>query len=159
MRAAAHASSDWRLSRIGVRSRPPGMKLLLDRISLAFLGVTSAYVGVFAYFAAESFHANFPGLGLRWLPRLGPYNEHLTKDVGAFYLAITVLTFVALANVRKPVVVQMTGAALLVFNVLHLVYHLTMLHMYEPRDQWLNAVLLGLTAMLSVVLVIPSRRA
>ena len=70
---------------------------------------------------------------------------------------MTVLSFVALANVRQPVVVRMTGAALLVFNVLHFVYHLTMLHVYEPRDQWLNAVLLGLLVVLSVILVVPSR--
>lgn len=133
------------------------MKLLLDRISLGFNGVTSAYAGIFAYFAPQSFHANFPGFGLRWLPQLGPYNEHLLKDVGGFYLAITVLTFAALANARKPAVVPMTGAALLVFNFLHFVYHLTMLHMYEPRDQWLNAVLLALLVVLSIILVIPSR--
>jgi hypothetical protein len=132
------------------------MKLLLDRISLVFNGVTSAYVGIFAYFAPQAFHAGFPGFGLRWLPQLGPYNEHLLKDVGGFYLAITVLIFVALANARKPVVVPMTGAALLVFNSLHFVYHMTMLHMYEPRDQWLNAVLLALLVVLSIILVIPS---
>lgn len=133
------------------------MKLLLDRISLVFNGVTSAYVGIFAYFAPQSFHANFPGFGLRWLPQLGPYNEHLLKDVGGFYLAITVLSFAALANARKPVVVPMAGAALLVFNVLHFAYHMTMLHMYEPRDQWLNAVVLALLVVLSIILVIPSR--
>ncbi|MFS8103079.1 hypothetical protein LFM09_38725 [Lentzea alba] len=134
------------------------MKLLLDRISLAFIGVTSAYVGIYAYFAAASWYANFPGFGLRWLPQLGPYNEHLIKDVGAMYLALTVLSFLAFANARKPVIVQMTGAALLVFNTLHFVYHLTMLHMYEPRDQWLNAVLLGLLVVLSVILVIQPRQ-
>ncbi|KJK33720.1 hypothetical protein UK23_45030 [Lentzea aerocolonigenes] len=132
------------------------MKLLLDRISLAFMGVTGAFVGVHAYFATQHFYDNFPGLGLRWLPQLGPFNEHFIKDVGAFYLGITVLSFIALANARKAIVVQMTGAALLVFNVLHFYYHLTMLHMYEPRDQWLNAILLGLTVVLSVILVIPS---
>ncbi|MEU0882242.1 hypothetical protein ABZ345_26800 [Lentzea sp. NPDC005914] len=134
------------------------MKLLLDRISLAFLAVTSAYVGVFAYFATGSFYENFPGLGLRWLPQLGPFNEHLIKDVGAFYLGITVLILLALANARNAAVVQATGAALLVFNVLHFYYHLTMLHVYEPRDQWLNAILLGLTVVLSVVLVVPRSR-
>ncbi|MET9633699.1 hypothetical protein ABZX92_40200 [Lentzea sp. NPDC006480] len=133
------------------------MKLLLDRICLAFLGVTGAYVGVFAYFASQSFYDGFPGLGLRWLPQLGPFNEHLIKDVGAFYLGITVLSFIALANARKAIVVQMAGAALLVFNVLHFYFHLTMLHVYEPRDQWLNAIFLGLTVVLSVILVIPSR--
>ncbi|HEX8870562.1 MAG TPA: hypothetical protein VF821_33155 [Lentzea sp.] len=135
------------------------MKLLLDRISLAFLGVTGAYVGVFAYFASRSFYDDFPGLGLHWLPQLGPFNEHLIKDVGAFYLGTAVLSVIALANARKAVVVQMAGAALLVFTVLHFYFHLTMLHMYEPRDQWLNAIVLGLTVVLSVVLVIPSRRA
>ena len=34
---------------------------------------------------------------------------------------------------------------------------MTMLHIYEPRDQWLNAILLGLIVVLSVILVIPSR--
>ncbi|MDX8035306.1 hypothetical protein SK803_34285 [Lentzea sp. BCCO 10_0856] len=134
------------------------MKLLLDRISLAFIALTSAYVGCYAYFATESWYANFPGLGLRWLPQLGPYNEHLAKDVGAANLAFTALALVALANVKKPMVVQLAGAALLVFNVLHFAYHLTMLHMYEPRDQVLNVVLLSLLVVLSLILVIPSRR-
>lgn len=134
------------------------MKLLLDRISLAFVALTSAYVGCYAYFATGSWYANFPGLGLRWLPQLGPYNEHFAKDVGAANLAFTALALVALANVRKPVVVQLAGAALLVFNVLHFVYHMTMLHMYEPRDQVLNVVTLALLVVVSVILVIPSRR-
>jgi hypothetical protein len=133
------------------------MKLLLDRISLAFVAATSAYVGLYAYFATEHWYANFPGLGLRWLPQLGPYNEHLAKDVGAANLAFAVLALVALINVRKPVVVQLAGAALLVFNVLHFVYHLTMLHMYEPRDQVLNVVVLALMVVVSIILAIPSR--
>ncbi|MGW6936017.1 hypothetical protein ACWGE0_38580 [Lentzea sp. NPDC054927] len=134
------------------------MKLLLDRICLAFIALTSVYVGFYAYFATESWYANFPGLGLRWLPQLGPYNEHFAKDVGAAYLAFTVLALVALANVSKPMVAQLVGAALLVFNVLHFAYHLTMLHMYEPRDQVLNLVLLSLLVVISLILVIPSRR-
>lgn len=133
------------------------MKLLIDRISLAFIAVTSAYVGFYAYFATASWFVNFPGFGLRWLPQLGPYNEHFAKDVGAFYLAFTALSLVALANVKKPVVVQLAGAALLVFNVLHFAYHLTMLHMYEPRDQVLNVVLLSLLVVVSFILVLPSR--
>lgn len=137
---------------------PRTTKLLLDRICLAFIGLTSAYVGVFAYFAPKTWYDTFPGLGLRWLPQLGPYNEHFAKDVGAAYLAFTVLALVALANVRKPAVVPLAGAALLVFNTLHLIYHLTMLHMYEPRDQVLNAVLLGLLVVTSIVLVVPARR-
>lgn len=133
------------------------MKLLLDRISLAFIGATSAYVGVFAYFAPRTWYDTFPGLGLRWLPQLGPYNEHFAKDVGAAYLAFTALSLVALAYARKPGVVPLAGAALLVFNTLHFLYHLTMLHMYEPLDQALNVVSLSLLVVMSIILVIPDR--
>jgi len=134
------------------------MKLLLDRICLAFIGLTSAYVGVFAYFAPKAWYDTFPGFGLTWLPQLGPYNEHFAKDVGAAYLAFTVLSLVALANAKKPAVVLLAGSALLVFNTLHFVYHLTMLHMYEPLDQALNVVTLSLIVVVSAILVIPARR-
>ncbi|MFD5829783.1 hypothetical protein [Lentzea sp. NPDC060358] len=134
------------------------MKLLLDRICLAVLGLTSAYVGIYACFATASWYATFPGFGLRWLPQLGPFNEHLAKDVGAAYLSFAVLSLVALAHVRRQVVVRLAGAALLTFNVLHFAYHLTMLHVYEPRDRVLNVLTLGLVVLLSVVLVVPARR-
>ncbi|SMD26938.1 hypothetical protein [Kibdelosporangium aridum] len=75
-------------------------------------------------------------------------------DVGAAYLAFTLLSLLVLANVKKP----MAGAVLLVFNFLHFVYHLTMLHMYEPPDQVLNVVLLSLLVVMSIMLVIPARR-
>ncbi|WP_394619420.1 hypothetical protein JNUCC0626_10070 [Lentzea sp. JNUCC 0626] len=133
------------------------MKLLLDRISLAFIALTSAYVGFFAYFAPKTWFDTFPGLGLRWLPQLGPYNEHFAKDVGAAYLAFTALSVMALLYAKKQAVVPLAGAPLLVFNTLHFIYHLTMLHMYEPRDQVLNVVLLSLLVVLSVILVIPDR--
>ncbi|WP_329791666.1 hypothetical protein V1227_07005 [Lentzea sp. DG1S-22] len=133
------------------------MKPLLDRITLTFIGLTSAYVGVYAYFFPDAWYANFPGFGLRWLPRLGPYNEHLAADVGAVHLAFAVVSLIALAQVRNQALVRLAGAVLLTFNVLHLVYHLRMLHVYEPRDQVLNAVLLSLGVVLSAVLVIPSR--
>jgi hypothetical protein len=135
------------------------MKLLLDRISLAFIAITSAYVGVFAYFATATWYDTFPGFGLSWLPQLGPYNEHLAKDVGAAYLAFTVLSLVVLANARNQVLVLLAGAVLLTFNVLHFIYHLTMLHMYQPSDQVLNVIVLSLLVLVSVVLVVPGRRA
>jgi len=51
-----------------------------------------AFVGAWALFAPVSWYDSFPGLGLRWLPVLGPYNEHLARDVGAFFLALTALS-------------------------------------------------------------------
>lgn len=146
------------LSQNGVLLGPHCMKLLLDRISLAFVALTSAYVGVFAYFATAAWYDTFPGFGLRWLPRLGPYNEHLGKDVGAAYLAFAVLGVVVLVNVRNGLVVRLAGAVLLTFNVLHFGYHVTMLHLYEPTDQVLNVVVLGLLVVAAGVLVLPGRR-
>jgi hypothetical protein len=134
------------------------MKLVLDRISLAFIAITSAYVGAFAYFASETWYDTFPGFGLSWLPQLGPYNEHLAKDVGAAYLALTVLSLIVLVNVRNQVLVLLTGAVLLTFNVLHFIYHLTMLHMYTPSDQVLNVIVLSLLVVVSIVLSVPARR-
>ena len=133
------------------------MKRLLDRISLAFIGITSAYVGFFAYFATRTWYDTFPRFGLSWLSRLGPFNEHLAKDVGAAYLALTVVCLVALISVRNQAVVRLAGAVTLTFNLLHFIYHMTMLHMYEPRDQILNVVLLSLLVILSIVLVVPGR--
>jgi hypothetical protein len=146
------------MSRTGALSSPMGMKLLLDRISLVFIAVTSAYTGVFAYFATRAWYDDFPGLGLRWLPQLGPYNEHLAKDVGAAYLALTVLSLIVLAHVRNQVVVRLAGAVLLTFNVLHFAYHLTMLHVYGPRDQVLNVVVQGLLVVAPVILLVPAGR-
>jgi hypothetical protein len=143
------------MSRIAALSSPMCMKLLLDRISLVFIALTSAYVGVFAYFASRAWYDDFPGLGFRWLPQLGPYNEHLAKDVGAAYLAFTVLSLIALAQVRNQVVVRLAGAVLLTFNVAHLVYHLTMLHVYQPRDQVLNVIVLSLLVVAPVILLVP----
>lgn len=134
------------------------MKLLLDRISLAFIALTSAYVGVFAYFAPKTWYDTFPGFGLRWLPQLGPYNEHFAKDVGAAYLALTVLTMFVLGYVRNQVVVRMAGAVLLTFNLLHFLHHMTMLHMYKPSDQVLNVISLSLLVVASIVLLVPARR-
>ena len=41
--------------------------------------------------APRHWFATFPGLGLSWLPQLGPYNGHFARDVGAFFLGLTVL--------------------------------------------------------------------
>ena len=55
---------------------------------------------------------------------IGPYNEHLASDVGAFFLAIGgLLIFAAMVLERR--LVQMALGALLVYSVPHLAYHLT----------------------------------
>ncbi|MBT2226644.1 hypothetical protein [Nonomuraea sp. NEAU-A123] len=124
--------------------------------SLGLLAVSALYTGIWAYFSPEGWHANFPGFGRSWLPQLGPYNEHLAKDAGAMFLAMAVLTIITLRYVRNDRVVRTTGAVWLVFNLLHLIYHMQHLHMYEPSDQILNVVALSSLAVLSAVLLVPS---
>ncbi|MFE7074493.1 hypothetical protein ACFU96_30850 [Streptomyces sp. NPDC057620] len=123
--------------------------------TLGFLGVTALYTGAWAYFAPREWHAGFPGFGMSWLPQLGPYNEHLAKDAGAMFLALAVLTAIALRSVRNNRLVQTTGAVWLVFNVLHLGYHMQHLGMYGTRDQVLNVVALTALVLASAVLLVP----
>jgi heme/copper-type cytochrome/quinol oxidase subunit 4 len=124
--------------------------------SLGLLAVTALYTGIWAYFSPESWHANFPGFGLSWLPQLGPYNQHLAKDAGAMFLAMATLTIITLRYVRDNRAVRTAGAVWLVFNVLHLIYHMRHLHMYETRDQILNVVSLSSLVVLSIPLLVTS---
>ncbi|MGR3870808.1 hypothetical protein ACUXZZ_19705 [Streptomyces graminifolii] len=124
-------------------------------VSLGLLAVVSLYTGLWAYFSPSGWYANFPGLGLKWLPQLGPYNEHLVKDAGSMFLALACLTVIALRQVRNTRLVQTTGAVWLVFNVLHFSYHVQHLDMYGTRDQVLNVVSLSLLMLLSAVLLVP----
>jgi hypothetical protein len=131
------------------------MNTKLRYASLGPLAAVGLYTGLWAYFAPTSWYANFPGLGLSWLPQLGPYNEHLSKDAGAMFLALAMLTLITLSSVRNTRLVQTTGAVWLVFNVLHFIYHVQHLDMYHTRDQVLNVVLLAALALLAALLLVP----
>jgi hypothetical protein len=124
--------------------------------ALGLLAVTGLYTGVWAYCSPTSWYANFPGLGLSWLPQLGPYNEHLTKDAGAMFLALAVLTVITLRSMDNTRLVQTTGAVWLVFNVLHFSYHVQHLDMYNTRDQILNVVFLAALILLAALLLVPA---
>ncbi|MEU3188294.1 hypothetical protein ABZ707_29490 [Streptomyces sp. NPDC006923] len=123
--------------------------------NLGLLALVALYTGVWAYFFPQEWHGNFPGFGLSWLPQLGPYNEHLAKDAGAMFLAMAILTIITLRSVRNTRLVQTTGTAWLVFNVLHFSYHMQHLDMYETRDQVLNVVSLTALVVLSALLLVP----
>ncbi|MEU9472647.1 hypothetical protein AB0D78_39940 [Streptomyces avermitilis] len=124
--------------------------------SLGLLAVTGLYTGIWAYFSPTGWYANFPGFGLSWLPQLGPYNEHLAKDAGAMFLALTVLTVITLRSMHNTRLVQTTGAVWLLFNVLHFSYHVQHLDMYNTRDQVLNVVFLAALVLLSALLLVPA---
>jgi len=116
-----------------------------SRLILSALGVSALYVGVWAEFVPASFYRSFPGLGRHWVSPLGPYDEHLVRDVGGLYLALAVASAGAwwLADHRTTVVVALAWFA---FSLPHLVFHLAHLEHFGALDQALNIVLLALTA-------------
>jgi hypothetical protein len=133
------------------------VKTTLHRGLLALLAATGTVAGAWAYFAPRNFYDTFPGGGLSWLPQLGPYNEHFCKDVGAMYIALTLLTALTIVHVTNTMLLWITAGTWITFNGLHFIYHLTMLHMYSPRDQVLNVIVLAALLLVSGLLLIPVR--
>ena len=132
------------------------MTTRIHRVILAVLAITGAVVGVWATGWPHGFYRAFPGLGRHWVSMDGSYNEHLVRDVGAAYLALTVLGAYAM-RIALPELVRAAGAAWLVFGVLHFAYHLGHLGMYGTTDKILNVVALGGSVVLAAALLVPVR--
>ncbi len=107
------------------------------RLNLWYLVASNVFPGVWAAFWPHDFYTFFPhfGLGLRWVATDGPYNEHLIRDVGAFFLSMSVLPLLALLR-PQLVAVRAVPFGLLLFNGLHLVYHVSHLHMVTPVNRY-----------------------
>jgi hypothetical protein len=135
------------------------MKPSVQRILLFVLSFFGLVTGVWAYFFPRHWYDTFPGLGLSWLPQLGPFNEHFATDTGAMFLGLATLSIAAFIRSTNTTLVRVAGAAWTVFNLLHWIFHMRMLHMYEPRDQILNAILLSAILIVSALLLLPTRHA
>ena len=95
----------------------------LERCALALLALSAASVAVPALVSPHGFFDSFP-LGGGWVRALPPYNAHLTTDVGALYLAFTVLFAWSAVTLRRALVVPVC-VAWSVFALVHLVFHAT----------------------------------
>ncbi len=129
-----------------------------DRVLLLLLAATGAGPGVWALLAPASFHAGFPGLGLRWVADLGAYDEHLVRDVGAFFLALTVLAGLAAAR-PHPELVRAAAVTWLVFQLPHVLVHLHLGSLREPADLAQLGTLLVQLALPVLLLVRPAGQA
>ena len=118
------------------------------RAGLVFLALAAAVPGLWALFAPESFFNDFPGAGTGWVQLLPPYNEHLIRDVGAFYLGYAVLLFAA-AVIMDGRLTRVALCVWLVAAVPHFIFHLTHLDDFETSDA------IGLSVALGVVVVVP----
>lgn len=93
------------------------------RALLAVLALSAALPGAWATIAPHGFYAGFPGpLAGPWVAALPPFNEHLVRDVGAFYLAFALLLGWA-AWRPHPALVAPVAAAWCAFSALHLGFH------------------------------------
>lgn len=95
----------------------------LLRLGLLYLAVSAAFVGLWALPAPRSWFDEFPGLGMHWASAQPPYNEHLIRDVGAFYVGFLVLFAWAAWRPSRALVVPVC-VAWIVVQVPHLVFHL-----------------------------------
>ena len=126
------------------------------RIGLLILASASLVVGLWALPFPHSFYDDFPLPGRDWVSTLGPYNEHLVRDVGALNLALGVL-LVLTAVLLERRLVQVSLVAYLAYAVPYFVFHLTKGHAFSLGDNLANAITLGLAVLLPLVLLAGSR--
>lgn len=89
------------------------------RNGLLLLTVIQAATGLWMLFLPRSFYDHV--LGVSALP---PFNEHLMRDLGGVYLAISVVLGVSAASMERRLV-RTALAAYLVVSVSHLIFHAT----------------------------------
>jgi hypothetical protein len=123
------------------------------RTGLLLLAAMPLVVGVWTLFLPRSFYDDFPSEGRDWVSALGPYDEHLVRDVGALNLALrALLVFAALVLEKR--LMQAALVAWLVYAMPHFAFHLTSLHAFSFGDYLANAISLGLLVLLPLVLLV-----
>lgn len=111
---------------------------------LLVLGIPQALIGLWALIAPRSFYGDFPDGSDGWVAQLGPYNEHLVRDVGSLFVAVGVLAVLAAISLRRRFVIGATIAWLL-YAVPHFVWHLANLDPLTTEDAIANTVTTGWT--------------
>lgn len=86
------------------------------------LALASILPGVWALFSPLSFFNDFPGGGLGWVAGFPPYNEHLVRDLGSFYVGFAALLALA-AGTADRTAIRVALAGFIVFTIPHLVFH------------------------------------
>ncbi|MGW4737787.1 hypothetical protein [Nocardia xishanensis] len=108
--------------RVRMRFEQHRHRWLAVRIMLGILTFQGAVVGLWAGLAPHSWYTSFPGFGMHWVAADGPYNHHLTGDVGAFFLALAAVSGFALRR-GGSALAQAAGLGWLVFATPHVIYH------------------------------------
>jgi hypothetical protein len=134
------------------------MTLRSKKIITWILALSGLYVGVWAGFLPSRFFESFPGFGRMWVrvEGMGPYNEHLVRDVGGLYLALGIMSIWVAVAVRQDLF-TLIGLGWLVFNVQHCLFHLHHIEVYRGLDYWANiATLVGVLVLSALLMTPPS---
>lgn len=99
------------------------------RVGLILLSVGQGAPALLALLAPRTFYEDFPVAGAHWVSTFPPFNEHLIRDYGASFLAISVLALASawLAERRLTLVALVVW---LVAAVPHLIFHIA--HAGQP---------------------------
>jgi hypothetical protein len=124
------------------------MRHLWLRVGLGLLAVAAADLGLWALAAPRSFYDDFPGGGRSWVSAVGPYNEHLVRDVGGLNLALALLLVAAAVLLERRLVIVVL-VAYLVNAVPHFVFHVSHMDELSTADQ------VGQTVSLALAVVVP----
>lgn len=127
------------------------------RIGLLVLSAFALFPGVWAIVAPESFFNDFPGLGYSWVGVLPPYNEHLVRDVGAFFLAFGVLFAAATVTLGKRLTI-FSLIGWLFFAIPHLIFHIGQLDGMDGDEAFGQVMVLGTVAVLPLYLLALTRK-
>jgi hypothetical protein len=132
------------------------MNTLITRLALWILAAEAALVAVPASIAPRYFYDSFP-LGLSWVDKLPPFNQHLISDVGGFYIAFALLFAWAAVTLRRPLIVPLCVAYTIAATV-HFVYHVTHLDGFDAADAVGQTVGLALVVALPVIAAVAAPR-
>jgi AhpD family alkylhydroperoxidase len=126
------------------------------RALLATTGAVNMAVGAWAEIAPHNWYRIFPGAGHHWVSAVGPYDEHLVRDVGASLLALGLL-MVWTAAAPRASVLRPAMVSVLVFSVLHFAYHAAAWEHMGVGDNIANLVVLSLVVLVPAALLWFSR--
>jgi len=128
----------------------------LIAVLLIALGLPQLAIGLWALLAPHSFYSDFPA-GAGWVSKLGPYSEHLLRDVGSLFAGLGVLLALA-AVLQRRCLVQAAVATWLLFAVPHAIYHVLNLEPYGTTDAVANIATLAWTVLAPVIVLALLRR-
>ena len=121
------------------------------------LGVGALAQGCWAYFLSRSFHDDFPLEGVGWVSALGPFNDHLTSDVGAALLGLGAVAVTVGWEGSAPGI-RAIAAAFAIFGSAHLAFHLGELEPFSVASAAAQITTLTIVAVLPIALYVVAGR-